>query len=208
MAVAGALRENREILAFVAGLAAAVLLSYFLVFGPKVKEIRHLQGDVASRQAEMGESLRLWREMVEEKGGKSRIWEDQIRLFDLRIPVGPETDRFMAEIGRQAVRHNLRAFRLSAADEEGPGRASTVEGPGGTPPAGAAPGTPASGGESPYGELKYRVIFLSGYKDMAQFVDEMPAMQRLVSLRKMSVREKEGEMETTLEISVYHRRAK
>ena len=208
MAVAGALREHREILAFVAGFVVAALLSYFLVFGPKVRQIRRLQGEVVSRQTEMGESLRLWREIVEEKGGNSRIWEDRIRRFDLRVPVGPETDRFMAEIGRQAVRHNLRAFRLSAVEEGGSGRASTVEGPGSTPPAGAAPGTPASGGESPYGELKYRVMFLSGYKDMAQFVDEMPSMQRLVSLRKISVREKEGDMETSLDISVYHRRAK
>ncbi len=154
----------------------------------------------------MGESLRLWGEMAREKGGKSGTWEEQIRRLDERIPPAAETDLFREEIGRQAVRHNLRAFRLASVEEEGAGRSAVVEGPGGA--AAPAPGPQGAEGGKPFAEMKYRVTFLSGYRDMAQFVDEIPAMRRLVSLRRIVVGEKEGEMETSLEISVYHRGTK
>jgi hypothetical protein len=45
-------------------------------------------------------------------------------------------------------------------------------------------------------------MFLSGYKDMAQFIDEMPAMQRLGA----DVRPGKGERDPP--VSVYLRKAK
>src|SRR4030067_172470 len=54
-------------------------------------------------------------------------------------------------------------------------------------------------------ELRLRLSFFSTYRDMAEFVDGMPRMTRLLSRRSVAVREKDGEMEKTLELSEVYR---
>src|SRR3990172_8605650 len=56
-----------------------------------------------------------------------------------------------------------------------------------------------------WGEIRFRVAFFSTYKEMAAFLDGVPRMKRLLSIRNLEVSEKEGEMETTLELSAFYR---
>ncbi|HEY7585589.1 MAG TPA: type 4a pilus biogenesis protein PilO, partial [Candidatus Deferrimicrobiaceae bacterium] len=57
-------------------------------------------------------------------------------------------------------------------------------------------------------EIRLRLSFSSTYRDMAEFVDGIPRMKRLLSIRSVVVKEREGEMETTLELSAFYRKAK
>ena len=113
----------------------------------------------------------------------------------------------MAEIGRRAVLHNLKGFRLVVPEEgkaqktgpgESPGPVSTAASPD------AAEPQKAKG----FDELHVRLSFFSSYKDMAEFVDGIPRMKRLLSVRSLTVGEKDGEMQTTLDLSAYYGKPK
>jgi hypothetical protein len=43
---------------------------------------------------------------------------------------------------------------------------------------------------------------------MAEFVDGIPRMKRLLSVRSLAVGEKDGEMQTTLDLSAYYGKPK
>jgi hypothetical protein len=183
-------------------LAALSAVSYFLVFAPKIREVQRLREEVEVRQTEMGAVLRLWGRMARTGGEESRRWEEHVKAWREKVPETPETDGLMAEIVRQVVLHNLMGFRLAISTDAKAGRSGTVEGPGAF----------AEGAEQEKnrfaGELRLRISFFSTYRDMAEFVDGIPRMKRLLSIRSVAVREKDGEMETTLELSAFYRKAK
>ncbi len=194
-------------------LCALSAVSYLLVFSPKIREVRRLQVEVAAREAEMGSAVRLWGEMLTSEDEATRRLEERARDWRERVPEAPETDRLMAEIGRRAVLHDLRAFRLTVPVESGPGGSGAVE------VATAAPGAPSASGASAAAgtgqenpampqEVRLRLTFRSSYRDLAAFVDGIPRMKRLLSLRSLSVHEKDGAMESTVEISAYYGGAK
>lgn len=192
-------RKGKEILLVVASLAAAAALSYFLVFVPKFRELQRLQADVIVAEADMRKALEVWGEMSHTSRADIDRLEGIVLAWRDKVPESPETGRLLEEIGRQAVRHNLRALRLSVPEESGAGVRATVTGPGG---AGNAEETAEN--DTP-GEIRFRVAFLSSYREMAEFLDEIPRMKRLVSIRNLAIREKDREMETTLELSAFHR---
>jgi Tfp pilus assembly protein PilO len=190
------------VLPLIGVLAALSAVSYFLVFAPKIREIQRLQEEVTLRQTEMGDALRLWGRMARTGGEESRRWEEQVKAWRERVPETPKTDGLMAEIVRQVVFHNLMGFRLSVSTDAKAGRSGTVEGPG-------AFTEGAVQEKNKFAEeFRLRLSFFSTYRDMAEFVDGIPRMNRLLSIRSVAVREKDGEMETTLELSAFYRKAK
>ena len=190
------------VLHLLGALAALSAVSYFLVFAPKVRELQRLKEDVEARQAEMGSALRLWGRMASTGGAESRLWEEQVKTWRERVPETPETDALMAEIVRHVVLHNLKGFRLSIPTNARVEKSGTVEGPGSTAEAEEKERSRFAG------ELRLRLSFLSTYRDMAGFVDGVPRMKRLLSIRSVNVKERDGEMETTLELSAFYRKAK
>jgi hypothetical protein len=183
-------------------LAALSAVSYFLVFAPEIREIQRLREEVAVRQTEMGNALRLWGRMARTGGEESRRWEEQVKAWRERVPETPKTDGLMAEIVRQVVLHNLKGFRLSILTDAKAEKSGTVEGPG------AFAERAEREKNKIAGELRLRISFFSTYRDMAEFVDGIPRMKRLLSIRSVAVKEKDGEMETTLELSAFYRKAK
>lgn len=192
-------RRAKEILLVVASLAAASVLSYFLVFAPKFRGVQRLQTEVIAAETDMRKALEVWGEMAHTSRSDIDRLERIVVAWRDKVPESPETGMLLEEIGRQAVRHNLRALRLSVPEKSSAGQGSTVTGPGGTDGAEGSPGDHAPG------EIRFRVAFLSSYRDMAEFLDEIPRMKRLVSVRNLAIREKDREMETTLELSAFHR---
>lgn len=192
-------RKGKEILLVVASLAAASALSYFLVFAPKFREVRRLQSEVIASEADMRKALEAWGEMSHTSRSDIDRLERIVLTWRDKVPESPEAGTLLEEIGRQAVGHNLQALRLSVPENSAAERGATVTGPGGTAD---AEGT--SKKNTP-GEIRFRVVFLSSYRDMAEFLDEIPRMKRLVSIRNLAIRGKGREMETTVELSAFHR---
>lgn len=187
---------------FTVGLILLSMMSYLLVFSPKLKEIRRLQAEVAARETEMGNAIRLWSEMVQTPGQETRRWEERLREWREKVPETAETDRLMAEISRKAVLHNLRAIRLIIPSEGKAEKSSVARGPG------SAPEKPGPEKTKAFGELRLQLTFLSTYRDMAEFVEGVPKMKRLLSVRNLTVKEKDGEMETAIELSAFYGKPK
>jgi Tfp pilus assembly protein PilO len=190
------------LLPLIGALAALSVLSYFLVFAPKIRELQRLREEVSVKQAETGAAVRLWGTMSRTEGAESRHWEEQVRAWREKVPDAPETERLMGEIGRQVVLHHLKGFRLSVPTDAKAGKSGTVEGPGGSAERGE------QGQHTDEGELRFRLSFFSTYRDMAGFVDGIPKMKRLLSIRSVDVKGKDGEMEAELELSAFYRKAK
>src|SRR3989304_7133485 len=167
-------------------LAALSAVSYFLVFAPKIREVQRLREEVEVRQTEMGAGIRLWGRMARTGGEESRHGEGRVRAGRERVPETPETDGLMAEIVRQVVLHNLMGFRLTISTDAKAGRSGTVEGPG-------AFTEGAVQEKNKFAEeLRLRLSFFSTYRDMAEFVDGIPRMKRLLSIRSVAVRGRGG----------------
>jgi hypothetical protein len=154
--------------------------------------------------------------MPRRKDERTRAWEEAVARFDERIPGEPEQERFMAEVGALVVRRQLREFRLSVADGMDSASAggtaqdtvASAPAPGGTPGEGGTlgdSGMPESGPS--FTEIRYRLLFCSAYRDLADFLDDLPRLKRLVAIRSVTIRESEGKMQTALEISIFHRGA-
>ncbi|MBI5576119.1 MAG: hypothetical protein HY896_07105 [Deltaproteobacteria bacterium] len=172
-------------------------VSYLLVFSPKIREIRSLRAEVAAKEAERGNALRAWGDMAQTAGKEGHGWEDSVREWKEKVPESHEMDRLMAEIARRAVLHNLGGLRISVPTDDKTAGSGAAEGPGAAHPA-------EQGKANGFGELRLRLVFHSGYKDMAEFMDGIPKMKRLLSVRSVAVKEKEGEMEATVDLSAYY----
>lgn len=188
------------ILPILGALVVLSALSYFLVFAPKIREIRRLQAQVAAKQAEMGDSLLRWGAMARAAGDETRRWEDQVLGWREKVPLTPEVERLMAEIGRKTVQHNLKGFRLIIPTDDKAGKSGVAAGPGA-----ATEGTEPEKNKA-FAETRLQLTFFSTYRDMAEFVDGIQATKRLLAIRYLTVREKDGEMETTLELTAFHRK--
>lgn len=193
------LAKREGVFPLLLGVALLSVASYLLVFSPKLRELRRLQAEVRSRTAEAGEALRLWGETAQAPGEGIRREEERVHAWRERVPDTPDVERLMDEVSREAVRHRLKDFRLTV-----PADAGGEKGGGG---AAQGPGAPGEGAEKErpkeFGEVRFRVTFVSTYKDMAAFVDGIPRIRRLLAIRSLSVRERDGEMETSLDLSAY-----
>jgi Tfp pilus assembly protein PilO len=188
--------KKRELGYFLLGIAAAMVLAWFLVYAPAIRELSRLKVEVAARQEAMDASMRQWDEMRRSREVDTPRWQATVRRWDDRLPPAPMTDALMEEITGQAVRHGLSAFRLSVPAE---GNAP------GTMGAALAGGGVAEDNAAKLPELKYEIVFRSSYRDLSAFMDELPHLRRLVALRALQVREVDGAMEAKLSISAYYR---
>ncbi|HBO68782.1 MAG TPA: hypothetical protein DD658_00920 [Deltaproteobacteria bacterium] len=194
--ISTASKKARGILLVASALAVSSALSYFLVFAPKFREVKRLQAELIVAEADMGKALEVWGEMSHTSRADIDRLEGIVLTWRDKVPVSPDAGTLLEEFGRQAVRQNLRALRISVPEKTDPGGGSTVSGPGG--------GEKEAEEKTP-GEIRFRVAFFSTYKEMAAFLDGVPRMKRLLSIRNLEVSEKEGEMETTLELSAFYR---
>ncbi len=188
--------KKKEIGYLLAGLVAACVLAWFLVYAPAIRELQRLKVQVAAKQEALAESMRQWAEMRRSQGTETQQWEASVRRWADRVPVAPMTDELMTEIGAQAVRHGLVGFRLTVPAEGGAGNAMA---------AALAGGDPAQDNVVRPSELKYEIVFRSSYRDLSAFLNELPNLRRLVALRTVQVKDDDGIMETKLAISAYYR---
>jgi Tfp pilus assembly protein PilO len=191
--------RKEGILPVVLGLAALGAASYFLLFVPELRTIRSLRAEVAVKDAEVSEAMKLRTEVTQSRVGEGARWEERLQAWERRVPSTPDTGRLLAEIGEMAVRHNLKAFGLTVAPAAGSAQ-------GGDPTA-AAGDAPAQGKEGAV-ETRFRLTFRSTYRDLAEFLDEIPRARRLLTIRSVSVREKADAMAAEIELSAWHRRGR
>lgn len=191
--------RKEGILPVVLGLAALGAASYFLLFAPELRTIRSLREELAAKDAEVAEAMKLRTQVAQSRVGEGAQWEEQLRMWERRVPSTPDTGRLLAEIGEMAVRHNLNVFRLTvapaAAQEQAGGPAATGE------------GVPAQGKEDVV-EVRFLLAFRSTYRDLAEFLDGIPRARRLLTIRSVSVREKADAMAAEIELSAWHRRGR
>jgi Tfp pilus assembly protein PilO len=191
--------RKEGILPVVLGLAALGVASYFLLFAPELRTIGSLRAEVAAKDAEVAEAMKLRTEVAQSRVGEGARWEERLRTWERRVPPTPDTEHLLAEIGEMAVRHNLKAFGLTVAPAAGSAQ-------GGDPTAVFA-GAPAQGKEGAV-EARFRLTFRSTYRDLAEFLDEIPRARRLLTIRSVSVREKADAMAAEIELSAWHRRGR
>jgi len=196
----GRFAKIKEIHLLLSALLVLSALSYFLVFSPKVHEVRRLEAEVAAANADMEASLKAWEEMSRTSRIDIDILEKRVAEWRSKVPESPETESLLIELGRHAARHRVRSFRLSAPTEEPSASVSAVAGP----PVSSAP--PGEGGKAGPGEIRFQLAFFSTYRDMAEFLDGIPKMNRLLSVNELKIREKDGEMATDVELSAFFRR--
>ncbi|MBI5904076.1 MAG: hypothetical protein HZB86_00745 [Deltaproteobacteria bacterium] len=190
--------KKEGILPLLLGVFALGAASYFLLFAPELRTIRELKAEIAVKDSEVGEALKLRAMVAASRAGEGAKWEQRLRLWNERVPTAPETERLLAEVGELAVRHNLKAFGLAPAVAD----PSTAPG---APPAEAERKGPAGIGGERMVESRYRVSFRSSYRDLAEFLDAMPKTRRLLTVRSVTVREKSDAMLATVEFSAWHR---
>jgi Tfp pilus assembly protein PilO len=196
----GRFAKIKEIHLLLSALLVLSALSYFLVFLPKVHEVRRLEAEVVSANADMEVSLKAWEEMSRTSRSDIDILEKRVAEWRSKVPESPETESLLKELGRHAARHRVRNFRLSI-PVEGPSAAgSSVAGPSVV----SAPQKEEAKDGS--GEIRLLLSFFSTYRDMAEFLDGIPKMNRLLSVNELKIREKDGEMETDVELSAFYRR--
>ena len=182
------------------GWAALGAASYFLLFAPELRTIRSLRAEIASKDAEVAEAMKLRTEVAQSRVGEGAQWEERLRAWERRVPSTTDTERLLAEIGEMAVRHNLKAFGL------------TVSPVAGLAQGGVAPDPAAAGADAPVQgkdgavEARFRLTFRSTYRDLAEFLDEIPRARRLLTIRSVLVREKADAMAAEIELSAWHRR--
>ena len=191
--------RKEGILPVVLGLAALGAASYFLLFAPELRTIRSLRAEVAVKDAEVSEAMKLRTEVAQSRVGEGARWEERLQAWERRVPSTPDTGRLLAEIGEMAVRHNLKAFGLTVAPAAGPAQDGAA-----TEPAAAGTGAPAQGKDGAV-EARFRLTFQSTYRDLAEFLDEIPRARRLLTIRSVSVREKADAMTAEIELSAWHR---
>jgi len=183
------------------GLAALGTASYFLLFAPELRTIGALRAEIASKDAEVGEAMKLRAQVAESRVGEGARWEERLRAWERRVPPVPDNEHLLAEIGELAVRHNLKAFGLTAAPPAGSAQA------GAAPDPTAAAGVPAPGREGAV-EARFRLTFRSTYRDLAEFLDELPHVRRLLTIRSVAVKEKADAMAAEIELSAWHRKTR
>jgi Tfp pilus assembly protein PilO len=190
--------RKEGILPVVLGLAALGAASYFLLFAPELRTIGSLRAEVAAKDAEVAEAMKLRTEVAQSRVGEGARWEERLRTWERRVPSTPDTGHLLAEIGEMAVRHNLKAFGLTVAPAAGSAQ-------GGDPAAEAR--APAQAKEEAV-EARFRLTFRSTYRDLAEFLDEIPRARRLLTIRSVSVKEKADAMAAEIELSAWHRRGR
>ena len=191
--------RKEGILPVALGLAALGVASYFLVFAPELRTIRSLRAEIAAKDAEVAEAMKLRTEVAQSRVGEGARWEERLRTWERRVPSTPDTEHLLAEIGEMAVRHNLKAFGLTVAPVQGPAQ--------GGDPAAASAGAPAQGSEGVV-DARFRITFRSTYRDLAEFLDGIPRTRRLLTIRSVSVREKADAMAAEIELSAWQRRGR
>jgi Tfp pilus assembly protein PilO len=190
--------RKEGILPVVLGLAALGVASYFLLFAPELRTIGSLRAEIAAKDAEVAEAMKLRTEVAQSRVGEGARWEERLRAWERRVPSTPDTEHLLSEIGEMAVRHNLKVFGLTVAPAAGSAQ-------GGDP--GATAGAPARGKEEAV-ESRFRLTFRSTYRDLAEFLDGIPRARRLLTIRSVSVKEKEDAMAAEIELSAWHRRGR
>jgi Tfp pilus assembly protein PilO len=176
--------RKEGILPVALGLAALGVASYFLLFAPELRTIGSLRAEIAAKDAEVTEAMKLRTEVAQSRVGEGARWEERLRTWERRVPSTPDTEHLLAEIGEMAVRHNLKAFGLTV------------------PAAGAAQGKEGAV------EARFRLTFRSTYRDLAEFLDEIPRARRLLTIRSVSVKEKADAMGAEIELSAWNRRVR
>jgi len=194
--------RKEGILPVVLGLAALGVASYFLLFAPELRTIGSLRAEIAAMDAEVAEAMKLRTEVAHSRVGEGARWQERLRTWERRVPPTPDTGHLLAEIGEMAVRNNLKAFGLTAAPAPGSAQAGAAP-----DPAAAGAGAPAQGEEGAV-ESRFRLTFRSTYRDLAEFLDEIPRARRLLTIRSVSVKEKEDAMAAEIELSAWHRRGR
>jgi Tfp pilus assembly protein PilO len=192
--------EKEGILPVVLGLAALGVASYFLLFAPELRTIGSLRAEIAAKDAEVAEAMKLRTEVAQSRVGEGARWEERLRAWERRVPSTTDTERLLSEIGEMAVRHNLKAFGLTVAPAAGSSQG------------GAAPDPAATGADAPVQgkdgavEARFRLTFRSTYRDLAEFLDGIPRARRLLTIRSVTVKEKADAMTAEIELSAWHRR--
>src|SRR3989304_282199 len=77
------------ILPVVLGLAALGAASYFLLFAPELREIRSLRAEIAAKDAEVAEAMKLRTAVAESRVGEGALWEERLRTWERRGPSPP-----------------------------------------------------------------------------------------------------------------------
>ncbi len=192
--------RKEGILPVALGLAALGVASYFLLFTPELRTIRSLRAEIAAKDAEVTEAMKLRTEVAQSRFGEGARWEERLRTWERRVPSSPDTGRLLAEIGEMAVRHNLKAFGLTVSPVAGPAQGGVAP-----DPTAAGAGDPVQGKDVAV-EARFRLTFRSTYRDLAEFLDEIPRARRLLTIRSVSVKEKADAMTAEIELSAWHRR--
>jgi Tfp pilus assembly protein PilO len=180
-------------------LAALGVASYFLLFAPELRTIGSLRAEIAAKDAEVAEAMKLRTEVAQSRVGEGARWEERLRAWERRVPSYADTEHLLAEIGEMAVRHNLKAFGLRVSPVAGSGQGGAAPAP-----AAAGEGAPVQGKDGAV-EARFLLTFRSTYRDLAEFLDAIPRARRLLTIRSVSVREKAGAMTSEIELSAWHR---
>lgn len=190
--------RKEGILPLALGLAALGFGSYFLLFVPELRTIRSLRAEIAAKDADVAEAVKLRTEVMQSRAGEGAQWEERLRAWERRVPSTPDTGNLLAEIGEMAVRHNLKAFGLTVPPAPGSAQGEAAPDPV------AVAGAPAQEKEAVV-ESRFHLTFRSTYRDLAEFLDEIPRARRLMTIRSVSIKEKTDAMMVEIDLSAWHR---
>lgn len=187
--------RGKEFLLLLGGILFLSGVSYLFVFAPKLAAVRQLRGEAQNANEELSRALSAWQEIVHSSRGDIARLERLAATWDARVPEEPETERLMEEFVREAARHHLRSLRIEIPDDKAAVSTGTVSGPGQAEPEKKA-----------MEEIPLNVTFSSTYRDMADFLEAIPRMKRLASVRSLTIRRHEGRMETKIRLRAFYRR--
>src|SRR4030042_1412879 len=81
--------KKEGILPVVLGVAALGVASYFLLFAPELRTLGSLRAEIAAKDAEVAEAMKLRTEVAQSRVGEGGRWEERLRTWGGRAPWKP-----------------------------------------------------------------------------------------------------------------------
>lgn len=187
---------------------AAVLLA--VSWALKLRDIQHLQWQVALTEGKLKSAQDLWRNyppMEPEKRGD--LERSQERLFR-SLPREKEIPPLYEEISRLAREFNLSEVTIGTEDQAvKPGAekgASPAAPPRVAPAQAAAPSPGPSEDSGPIGSFAVKVSFSGDYREIAYFLEALRTIPRLVTVQSLQMRRRVPVVSAEIVLRSYYQR--
>jgi Tfp pilus assembly protein PilO len=194
----------------VTGIVVFSWVLYAYLYSPKLGELKDLQNEISRKQAQMEDEVRKQNVAINISEDEMGEWTRKIERVNMRLPDRENFEKLLYDIGKMARKMGLNDFKLEVEtgnEEEEPGKSSA----------------PSSKQISvakrqkvvvkkkwrkehlPVNAAVLKIGFSSGYRELANFLEDITKNARAMSLDKIEVGRNGEKMIAKVTIKAYYR---